>query len=53
MMCRTCSSRTFAAPHGYGPVANATVVTILEAAHTPIWEAPERTAELIGGAGVG
>ena len=38
---------------GYGPVANATVVTIPEAGHTPIWEAPERTAELIGvGAGV-
>ena len=37
---------------GYGPVANATVVTIPEAGHTPIWEAPERTAELIGvGAG--
>jgi pimeloyl-ACP methyl ester carboxylesterase len=37
---------------GYGPVANATVVTIPEAGHTPVWEAPERTAELIGmGAG--
>jgi pimeloyl-ACP methyl ester carboxylesterase len=37
---------------GYGPVRNATVVTIPEAGHTPIWEAPERTAELIGmGAG--
>ena len=37
---------------GYGPVANATVVTIREAGHTPVWEAPERTAELIGmGAG--
>ena len=32
---------------GYGPVANATVVTIPEAGHTPVWEAPERTAELI------
>jgi pimeloyl-ACP methyl ester carboxylesterase len=32
---------------GYGPVANATVATIPEAGHTPIWEAPERTAELI------
>jgi pimeloyl-ACP methyl ester carboxylesterase len=38
---------------GYGPVANATVVTIPEAGHTPVWEAPERTAELIGmGAGL-
>ena len=37
---------------GYGPVSNATVVTIPEAGHTPVWEAPERTAELIGmGAG--
>jgi pimeloyl-ACP methyl ester carboxylesterase len=37
---------------GYGPVANATVVTIPEAGHTPVWEAPERTAELIAtGAG--
>jgi pimeloyl-ACP methyl ester carboxylesterase len=37
---------------GYGPVSNATVVTIPEAGHTPIWEAPERTAELIAmGAG--
>ena len=37
---------------GYGPVANATVVTIPEAGHTPVWEAPERTAELVGmGAG--
>jgi len=36
----------------YGPVANATVVTIPEAGHTPVWEAPQRTAELIGmGAG--
>ncbi len=36
----------------YGPVANATVVTIPEAGHTPIWEAPDRTAELIAtGAG--
>ena len=32
---------------GYGPVANATVATIPEAGHTPVWEAPERTAELI------
>jgi pimeloyl-ACP methyl ester carboxylesterase len=32
---------------GYGPVVNATVATIPEAGHTPIWEAPERTAELI------
>jgi len=37
---------------GYGPLANATVVTIPEAGHTPIWEAPERTAELIA-AGAG
>ena len=29
------------------PDANATVATIAEAAHTPAWEAPERTAELI------
>src|SRR6188508_3091065 len=29
---------------GYGPVANATVATIPEAGHTPVWEAPERTA---------
>ena len=37
---------------GYGPVANATVVTIPQAGHTPVLEAPERTAELIGvGAG--
>ena len=37
---------------GYGPVSNATVVTIPEAGHTPVWEAPERTAELIAmGAG--
>jgi pimeloyl-ACP methyl ester carboxylesterase len=37
---------------GYGPVANATVVTIPEAGHTPVWEEPERTAELVGmGAG--
>jgi pimeloyl-ACP methyl ester carboxylesterase len=37
---------------GYGPLANATVVTIPEAGHTPVWEAPERTAELIAtGAG--
>jgi pimeloyl-ACP methyl ester carboxylesterase len=37
---------------GYGPVANATVATIPEAGHTPVWEAPERTAELIAvGAG--
>jgi pimeloyl-ACP methyl ester carboxylesterase len=37
---------------GYGPVANATVVTIPEAGHTPVWEAPDRTAELIAtGAG--
>jgi pimeloyl-ACP methyl ester carboxylesterase len=37
---------------GYGRVANATVVTIPEAGHTPVLEAPERTAELIGvGAG--
>ena len=36
----------------YGPVANATVVTIPEAGHTPVWEAPDRTAELIAtGAG--
>ena len=36
----------------YGPVANATVVTIPEAGHTPVWDAPERTADLIGmGAG--
>jgi len=32
---------------GYGPVANATVATIPEAGHTPVWEVPERTAELI------
>ena len=32
---------------GYGPIANATVATIPEAGHTPVWEAPERTAELI------
>ena len=32
---------------GYGPVSNATVATIPEAGHTPVWEAPERTAELI------
>jgi len=32
---------------GYGPVANVTVATIPEAGHTPVWEAPERTAELI------
>ncbi|HKG65489.1 MAG TPA: alpha/beta hydrolase [Solirubrobacteraceae bacterium] len=32
---------------GYGPVANATVAAIPEAGHTPVWEAPERTAELI------
>jgi pimeloyl-ACP methyl ester carboxylesterase len=32
---------------GYGPVANVTVATIPEAGHTPIWEAPERTADLI------
>jgi pimeloyl-ACP methyl ester carboxylesterase len=32
---------------GYGPVANATVVTVPEAGHTPVWEAPDRTAELI------
>lgn len=31
----------------YGPVANATVATIPEAGHTPVWEASERTAELI------
>jgi pimeloyl-ACP methyl ester carboxylesterase len=37
---------------GYGPVANATVATIPESGHTTVWEAPERTAELIGmGAG--
>lgn len=37
---------------GYGPLANATVVTIPEAGHTPVWEAPDRTAELIAtGAG--
>jgi pimeloyl-ACP methyl ester carboxylesterase len=37
---------------GYAPIANATVVTIPEAGHTPVWEAPERTAELIAtGAG--
>ena len=30
---------------GYGPVANATVATIPEAGHTPVWEAPERTAD--------
>jgi pimeloyl-ACP methyl ester carboxylesterase len=37
---------------GYGPVANATVVTIPEAGHTPVWETPQRTAELIAiGAG--
>ncbi len=36
----------------YGPLANATVVTIPEAGHTPVWEAPDRTAELIAtGAG--
>jgi pimeloyl-ACP methyl ester carboxylesterase len=36
----------------YGPLPNVTVVTIPEAGHTPIWEAPERTAELIAtGAG--
>jgi pimeloyl-ACP methyl ester carboxylesterase len=36
----------------YGPVSNATVVTIPEAGHTPVWEAPDRTAELIAtGAG--
>ena len=32
---------------GYGPVANATVARIPEAGHTPVWEAPERTAALI------
>jgi pimeloyl-ACP methyl ester carboxylesterase len=32
---------------GYGPVANVTVATIPEAGHTPIWETPDRTAELI------
>jgi len=38
---------------GYGPLSNVTVTTIPEAGHTPIWEAPERAAELIGvGAGV-
>jgi pimeloyl-ACP methyl ester carboxylesterase len=38
---------------GYSTVPNATVVAIPEAGHTPIWEAPDRTAELIGvGAGV-
>jgi pimeloyl-ACP methyl ester carboxylesterase len=37
---------------GYGPVANATVATIPEAGHTPVWEAPERTAALIA-AGAG
>jgi pimeloyl-ACP methyl ester carboxylesterase len=36
----------------YGPLPNVTVVTIPEAGHTPIWETPERTAELIAvGAG--
>jgi pimeloyl-ACP methyl ester carboxylesterase len=36
----------------YGLVSNATVVTIPEAGHTPVWEAPDRTAELIAtGAG--
>ena len=32
---------------GYGALSNVTVVRIPEAGHTPIWEAPERTAELI------
>jgi pimeloyl-ACP methyl ester carboxylesterase len=32
---------------GYGPVANATVATIPEAGHTPVWETPERTADLV------
>ena len=32
---------------GYGPVANATVATIPEAGHTPVWEAPDRTADLV------
>ena len=41
-----------ASQDGYGPVANATVVTIPEAGHTPVWEEPDRTAELIAtGAG--